>query len=88
MNKKLKRLWIAGLRGGTYQQVTGSFGDRDVLTGIQINNKRCAISILSEIMVRDGFTPKDMGAEAHRAMTMNDAGKSFIEIADWIEENL
>jgi hypothetical protein len=87
MNKKLKRKWVAALRGGTYRQVIGSFGYWGQGPGPG-SNKRCAISILSEIICRDGFSPNDMGPRAHEAMVLNDDGWTFLQIADWVEETL
>lgn len=97
MNHKIKRKWVAALRGGTWEQVRGLFDKGQC--------GRCAVGVLLEIIGlgkndyhikdsdvfiaelsrRSGSTPFQRNT-IHR---MNDSqGKSFSEIADYIEEHL
>ena len=83
MNKKLKRLWVAALRGGHWKQIRGSFRTAGT-------NERCATGLLIDIGLDHGFKVEQMTPTGVSAavMAMNDSGASFNEIADWVEENL
>lgn len=86
MNHKLKRKWVAALRGGQWVQIRGhlGYGRKD--------NHRCALGVLQE--VEPGYDCSidltiDGNALPTKIIMLNDAfGKSFNEIADWIEENV
>lgn len=89
MNHKVKRKWLAALRGGSWQQIRGALA-------INGTNNRCALGVLKEVVNCD---PSDWRRFARKAglqdsdgMTivyMNDEVRcSFGKIADWIEENV
>lgn len=86
MNHKLKRKWCAALRGGTWTQVRRKFYEGE--------NGRCALTVLGEVVdpvANPRITVNDLVSAEHQEliMRMNDwRGKTFSEIADWIEENI
>ena len=85
-----KNVWIEALRSGDYEQGRGLYKDND--------GCYCAVGILNEILSggnpysRAGTDVIDSMPQRHSVWNvitkMNDDGKSFNEIADWIEENL
>ena len=97
MNKKLKRKWCAALRGGTYTQTRTSRAGC-----CSADHMGCALDVLADIQPGLYITHTQfpghwlayraiaaLGIPAEVVYTMNDLeGKSFAEIADWIEENL
>ena len=90
LDKKLKRKWVAALRGGTWTQIIRNYRCGD--TG------RCALGVLSET-ISPGVDPHialgthELDSISYdqwcRIVEMNDhQNRTFPEIADWIEENL
>lgn len=85
MDKKAKTAWVEALRSGKYRKIKGTTG---------CGKNRCALGVAAA----EGLTKVVFGAyvpktflHSEAAMTvgrMNDTGKSFKRIADWIEENL
>jgi hypothetical protein len=89
MNHKIKRRWVAALRGGTYKQCTGTLCNDE--------GEHCVLGVLAviqnlEISEYDHPYPdlcRLTGVTNETFWTLNDARRmSFTEIADWIEENL
>ena len=89
MDRELKAKWIAALRSGEYKQTSGDYYSPK--TG-----GYCCLGVLS--CVKEGremreescsTLKKDEGnAELVSALiSMNDSGKSFADIADFIEQN-
>ena len=99
--KEFAEKWIAALRSGEYKQ--GLFklyrdssktfcclGVACAVEGININN------IIGELFIRKGISekiPKILCGDTLYGLPatlsdMNDTGKSFEEIADWIEQNV
>jgi hypothetical protein len=87
MNKKLKRKWVAALRGGSQKQCKYAFDS---------NGERCVVGVLLSIL---GVNLREIGLgdalnpylTIHSRVTlyeMNDSGSTFGEMADWIEVNL
>jgi hypothetical protein len=98
LNHKIKRKWIAALRGTNYEQCTGTY--RCSFKG---QNKFCAMGVLFEVMglsypydVAEIHTKNiDLSEFQSKITWMNDGShtfsipsKNFNQIADWIEENL
>ena len=88
MNHKLKRKWVAALRGGSWKQCKDVYW-RD-------GGERCVVGVLLsvlEIELREvGLSDKldpylPIGSRA-TLYGMNDRGSTFGEMADWIEVNL
>ena len=91
MDKELKAKWVTALRSGKYSQGKGALL-RDGLY--------CCLGVLCEVQGRSDDWRKwnihpfenDQGpitfAQAMPLADMNDTGKSFPEIADYIEANL
>lgn len=98
MDAELKAKWVAALRGGEFEQASGNFhiGGKYcclgvlacVLTGIRgaaITTKHPGSDTLGGYLVDQGVPSKKMST----FVRMNDVeGKSFAEIADYIEANL
>lgn len=93
MKPEVKAKWLEDLRSGEYEQGRWTLKH-------QINNTYCCLGVLAEgqrCLTRPGSAWLD---ESQLQLTglsegvqgflshMNDAGHSFAEIADWIEENL
>lgn len=94
MNQQQKDQWLAALRAGQYRQGKGvlkSFDDRYCCLGVAA--EVCGIKSISFGYIRQlqpntyrehaVFLPQDI--QAHLA-GMNDDGKTFPEIADYIEK--
>jgi hypothetical protein len=87
MNKKLKRKWVAALRGGSWKQCTEAFDS---------NGERCVVGVLMSVLeinpMEIHLSDKlDRYLSIHSRVTlytMNDIGLTFGEMADWIEANL
>jgi hypothetical protein len=91
MDAELKAKWIGALRSGEYKQGRGKFEHED---------KYCCLGVLCVVggikpIDGDGignwsFTIDAIGnsGDPHVLASMNDEGKSFTEIADYIEANL
>lgn len=98
--EEFKKNWVAALRSGDYEQYRGgSMCNRDgtkfcclgvarIIFGVpkeNVNGRGCYNEGLPEILL--GYA--DGGSVAEKLVSMNDLdGKSFSEIADYIEENL
>ncbi len=90
MNHKLKRKWTAALRGGTYRQCVAYLSMMD--------GRKCALGILQDLMGTNelgcqyGYDDmQNVLGNIHfsKITDLNDIyGKTFPEIADWIEENV
>jgi hypothetical protein len=82
MDANLKRKWVAALRSGKYTQLRNGF---------HYEEKHCCIAVLGacisdKVPFPDGkILP---WAERCKLINMNDNGKSFAEIADYVEQNL
>lgn len=90
MSPDLKAGWSAALRSGKYTQGKGFLMHGD---------KHCALGVLHSVFRRsqsDSFAVswpqlRDLGLtsnEANRVVAMSEAGKSFPEIADYIDTAL
>lgn len=101
MNAELKAKWIEALRSGEYAQGKGALLNYDgELCCIGVFGRICGIrdalllnhaeSIADdEIPELDAIEPPDAKYPIRNLLVaMNDDGKSFPEIADWIEKNL
>ena len=104
MNKEYKEKWIAALRSGKYKQGTGSLRKNDkfcclgVLCDIVDSSKWELPRSEGTPIVYDSRTSylpekikNNLNIEYRQQKDLaelNDEGKSFNEIADWIEENL
>ena len=91
MNKKIKRKWVAALRGGNYTQIFAMLGNGP--------GRRCALGVLADVVGLDGEneatsygTIRELsGASAlqtNEVLQMNDTyGWTFEQIADRVEEH-
>lgn len=90
-NKELKAKWVAALRSGEYKQLTpgGSFWRND--------GRHCCIGVLGELLGEQQAMDTHnfrrscplSESETDALVGMNDRdGKTFAEIADYIEANL
>jgi hypothetical protein len=81
MDHKLKRRWVAGLRGGYWRQIHDGVteGERGV----------CALGVLVKILDR-WPTKRELGSRCQKQIiNLNDVERRpFAVIADWIEENV
>jgi len=81
MDHKLKRRWVAALRGGYWRQIHEGVteGDRGV----------CGIGILVKILARWPTEKELAQPAAKQIIILNDEERwPFDRIADWIEENV
>lgn len=98
MDKELKEKWIAALRGGDYRQghrflyKDGAYCCLGVLHELATGETPPTSWSSKPQVLRFIDEPIEQhlgGSCAHTALVaMNDNGKSFAEIADWIEKNL
>lgn len=87
MDAELKRKWVEALRSGAYTQLQNGFHH---------SNKHCCLGVLGSILTEDRDRPAYPDEELSGTTTkerivlinMNDGGKSFAQIADYIEQNL
>ena len=90
MDAELKQKWVAALRSGEYKQCQRVLHD-----GVGY----CCIGVLEAIsglapeknavMIGEGIVDRIGGVNYKSALvSLNDNGKSFSEIADYIEKNL
>jgi hypothetical protein len=82
MPETMKLEWLRVLRQGNFVQVKGA-----LTTGA---NRFCALGLLQYVL---GVSPHCFHwvlspKNAQYIASMNDSGRSFAEIADWIEANL
>lgn len=101
MNKRLKARWIKALRSGKYKQTTGTMKDAagycclGVLRELIAPGSRaedCNASALGPRHCKIAGLPRystDVRSESpqNKVAKMNDDGRSFTEIADYIEAN-
>ena len=94
MDKELKEKWVAALRSGKYEQYAPAIdGYRN-----ERSNKFCCLGVLAycvldvnkrQFSVRPTFLRHGLtGDVMSELISMNDTGKSFNEIADYIEAKL
>lgn len=92
LQPEAKAKWVAALRSGKFEQGRGAL-QKDLSSvsmycclGVAV---ACELTspqgLFMNFWVEDEFIPEDI--QVHLAR-MNDKGKSFPEIADWIEANL
>lgn len=104
MDAELKQKWITALRSGDYQQASGQLRNQHaefcclgVLAQISgacvwddagdafVNGVRASME--DEYYLFPEFASLDLETQKHLA-TMNDNGRTFAEIADWVEKNV
>ena|SRR5687768_4893982 len=88
--KEIKEIWVEALRSGEFTQGQMSLHPTETTD--------CCIGVLGKVIFAENYHtggPYEYLDETtgfkttHRLYDMNDCqGKSFSEIADWIEENL
>ena len=95
LDPEIKANWLAALRGGNYCQTTGQLRRED-----EDGVSHCCLGVLGEVcgipfVPGNGYLWEDgeQGQlldfeEQDKLADMNDGGKSFTEIADYIEANL
>lgn len=99
MNAELKAKWVAALRSGDYKQTTGvlRLGDAFCCLGVL-----CEVAGVPAVeggyRFSDGFVnfcilsgsmAKEVGQQSASVLVdLNDNGKPFTDIADWIEANV
>lgn len=91
MDQELKAKWVEALRSGKYQQCRKQYFDRkadahcclDVLAVVN-QGEQARGTVTFHRNVEDKL-PID---QLENLVDMNDGGKTFPEIADWIEQNL
>ena len=96
MNKEALQTWVAALRSGEYKQAQWMLHDKvkDSYCCIGVGNKLFNGGIYDgESYARTyaalGFTQNNCTEYGSKLITMNDnQGKSFAEIADWVEKTL
>lgn len=98
MHKEYKEEWIAALRSGNYEQTTGELRNQyghcclGVLCDIYDNSKwNNNYLYCEEECVLPEWLRQEMDLDVSVEQTLialNDRGKSFQEIATYIEENL
>lgn len=85
MDAKLKADWVKALRSGEYQQTTANLVTDDGF---------CCLGVLNVVLGAtqnycfDSKCGLDVGAEGALICLNDDDGKTFAEIADYIEANL
>jgi fatty acid-binding protein DegV len=75
MDKDIKAKWLEALRSGRYRQGEGA---------LRVDDKFCCLGVLPESL----NSTLGIGEQDLELAEMNDSGKSFAEIADYIEQNL
>lgn len=102
MDQTLKQQWMTALRSGEYLQGTGSlkYGDKYCCLGVlcsvmevsmnkrqtsfYYNGERMDVCLSIDLQQDIGMT----GENQSKLANMNDEGRSFLEIADYIEKAL
>lgn len=88
ITKKQKKLWLAALRSGKYEQGFGDFRGDD----LNSHNTYCALGLLQKVCKKgEGYFPKSWNniEEFTTIVIMNDNElKSFKYIANWVEKNI
>ena len=100
MNAELKAKWLAALRSGKYKQATRTLREPDsnnycclgvlcALAGMKWKKDITGYYLHSQTLTPPPVKKAGLGVyEAGELAKMNDQGKSFAEIADYIEANL
>lgn len=99
MNRDVKARWINALRNGGHVQARGTWGRGDAEDGMCCLNvlyfvETGALALSTERPLSDAgpteFVHKTIGHEAFVTLTnMNDRdGRTFAQIADWVETNI
>jgi hypothetical protein len=101
MNPELKAKWVEALRSGKYEQCRRALHDGVGFCCLGVYGDVRGIPRASLLHHKGAVGPYDDTAAAlnpldeiptvlvrHTLADLNDAGKSFAEIADWIERNL
>jgi hypothetical protein len=101
MDKELKTKWVAALRSGSYKQCRfvltkdGGYCCLGVLHKLMVGIEppqawACDISSEEKQAVVTNWEPDHKIADGHKddLIRMNDEGKTFGEIADYIEANI
>lgn len=93
MDAELKAKWVEALRSGKYRQCQEKLH-------VYRTNKYCCLGVLARIctdhstkQLAEGISGWErLGSlddfQGEKLASMNDSGKSFAEIADYIEKNL
>lgn len=95
LDPQWKETWVKALRSGEYQQQQKSLCDSYMLADAR---KFCCLGVAAKVLkftfCRDDHSYRvvdELGlddGDGETLMEMNDSGKKFPEIADWIEANL
>jgi hypothetical protein len=97
MTQAQKEQWLAALRSGRHKQCIGAMRRGDsycclgVFCNVVLDRASCADGWLGEWNDATTWDPKDTGSldSVQKILAaMNDNGKSFEEIADFIEANI
>jgi hypothetical protein len=93
MDAALKAKWVAALRSGEYQQGKGKFEHDGKFCCLGVLCKVAGLPTRSEEGLDNNFTDVDSDEigickVSWALAAMNDNGKTFPEIADYIEANL
>lgn len=97
MDKQLRDKWCLGLRSGEFEQGSGYLyledGNHYCCLGVLARQKGLSNDQLNGCAVMrkkiGGWIGDDRdGSKQATLEKMNDEGKSFSEIADWIEKNI
>jgi hypothetical protein len=103
MKAELKQKWIEALRSGKYQQAAGQLRNaRNEFCGLGVLCDLVApaewqpfVSGVYQMRGWGRYMPPSVGEQTGlpdsltvEPMWMNDRGRSFVEIADWIEANI
>lgn len=91
LTKEMKENWIAALRSGDYKQgkVRLQQKDRFCCLGVLCHLNRIEIGLGHDNEAYDWLAGYISNYNINTLWQMNDInGKTFPEIADWIEENL
>jgi len=99
--KEFATKWLAALRSGEYKQGRGRLVGENGYCCIGVGGKVCGLSdndmnncglILSRIIPTTHSIPTEIRGSTHlteHIVCLNDSeGKTFTEIADWIEQNV
>lgn len=95
--KKFKEKWITALRSGEYKQCKHQLhnnwghcclGVAEIVLGLKTEDNEGFILLGKKFPKAITGTVNNNLVVATLAFEMNDSGKSFEEIADWIETNL
>lgn len=95
--KKVKNTWLKALRSGKYKQCTGQLAQRSLRGRGGVGGySHCCLGVAracglgkAEPNYIPNYLKEDFMPQIHQAelAKMNDDGCSFLQIADYIEEN-